>query len=128
VRRTFLDHSHEDEILRFHDAISGDLVLYAIEKFIHLNAFVFCRAGLQVMGGFSEELRFAEDRELFVRLAHTGLKITYIDDPLVTWVQHPSSMVSRTTIAILRHHEAIFLGRCETLLKEEYRDFIGRLA
>jgi glycosyltransferase involved in cell wall biosynthesis len=128
VRRTFLDRSGDDEILRFHGAIGGDLVRYAIENFIHLNAFIFSRAKLKAVGGFNEEMRFAEDRDLFVRLAHAGLKLSYVDEPLVTWVQHPSSMVGKATRDILRHHEAVFLERCQLLLKEDYRDFIGQLA
>jgi glycosyltransferase involved in cell wall biosynthesis len=129
VRAIWIDENCPEETVRYPELEDrANLINFAFRNFIHLNAVIYPRKLLLDVGGFCEELRFAEDWDLNLRLAHAGLKFRYVDAPLVTWERHSESTIGRTKAEVIGHYHSRFLDRTRELLGEKYRQDLGEFA
>ena len=121
---------HEPDLIYRHPEVDGhtDWIEFFIRHFVHLNAFIFPRSAIHVIGGFAEELRIAEDREFLVRAAVKGLRFRYVDEPLVDWVVHSDSTLSRAETATRWRFDGTFLRRCYDMLDAPHRRILGEHA
>lgn len=60
-------------------------IAYFLDHFLSFNAAIYPRRALLKEGGFNETLRVAEDVNLLLRLAASGLEFHYEDAVLTTW-------------------------------------------
>ncbi|HEY0792706.1 MAG TPA: glycosyltransferase family A protein [Chthoniobacterales bacterium] len=129
LRIVHLDHAEADYVLRFPEiAAHADLVGFMIRTFIHFDAMVVPRRLLVEAGGFVDQMRFSEDRDLLARLAATGIAFNYVDEPLATWTKHGASLTrSRPTLAQAPYRRW-YLHRCYRKLPSQHRPAIGDMA
>jgi glycosyltransferase involved in cell wall biosynthesis len=129
LRVVYLDGSEPDSVLRFPEvATTENLVALMITRFIHLDALVFPKHLLEAAGGFIDQMRFSEDRDLLARIAETPLRFGYVDEPLATWTKHARSLTrSRPTLAQAPYRRW-YLHRCYRKLSRRHRKTIGNQA
>lgn len=78
--------------------ITGGLLENVFKFSITLSTVLIRRTILEETGGFDEGLRNGEDRELWWRVALTGAKIAFINDPLIIKHQTEKSLGSYSKI------------------------------
>ncbi|MBW0001639.1 MAG: glycosyltransferase family 2 protein [Verrucomicrobia bacterium] len=129
LRVVYLDGSEPDSVLRFPEVATTDnLVALMIRQFIHLDALVFPKHLIKAAGGFVDQMRFSEDRDLLARIAETSVRFGYIDEPLATWTKHARSLTrSRPTLAQAPYRRW-YLHRCYHKLSRRHRKTIGNQA
>jgi len=79
-----------------HHSQSGALTLGGVLR-REFNVFVGCtirRDAVEAIGGFDQELRTAEDLDLWVRLLAAGYRGAYLPEPLVRYRRRPGSLSS----------------------------------
>jgi glycosyltransferase involved in cell wall biosynthesis len=129
LRVVHLDRAQPDYVLRFPEiAFTSDLVGLMIRTFIHLDAMVVPRRLLVQAGGFVDQMRFSEDRDLLARLAETEIAFTYIDEPLATWTKHGASLTRSRPTLRQAPYRLWYLHRCYRKLHPRHRPAIGDMA
>jgi glycosyltransferase involved in cell wall biosynthesis len=104
------------------------LVKTMIRQFIHFNAVVLPKHLVCALGGFVEQMRMSEDRDLLTRLAETEIRFSYLDEALATWVRRPSSLTRSRAELAQAPYRRWYLHRCYRKLKPEHRSLIGEQA
>jgi glycosyltransferase involved in cell wall biosynthesis len=124
IRKTLPDGS--EEIIRYPQAnSSADWVELFITTIFHLNSFIFPTELLRSIGGFKNQLRIGEDREILIRAAVNGLKSTYLDEILVQWTMHSQSTMAITNQDYVWDQEYAFLRNCYEFLAPKYQTVLG---
>jgi glycosyltransferase involved in cell wall biosynthesis len=100
-----------------------DWVKFFLERFVHLNAFVFPRLTLTTR--FDEQLRICEDRDFTIRVALDGLQFNYCDEVLVEYVPHRSSTISTAAYDYRWGQEETFWRKCHSLLDSEHQPILA---
>jgi glycosyltransferase involved in cell wall biosynthesis len=100
-----------------------DWVKFFLERFVHLNAFVFPRQALTTR--FDEQLRICEDRDFVLRVAIDGLQFNYCDEVLVEYVPNSSSTISSAAFEHRWGQEEVFWRKCHGLLDPEHRTILA---
>ena len=120
IRKILADGS--EEIIRYPEvSSSSDWVRLFITTIFHLNSFIFPAELLRAIGGFKNELRIGQDREILIRAALNGLKANYVDEVLVEWTMHPSSTLASTNPDSRWDWEYRFLQSCYDMLPSNYQ-------
>ena len=120
------EQAEPDQILRFPQVVDPpDLVAFMIRHFISLEAMVLPRRLVAAAGGFLQQMRFCEDRDLTIRLAETGIRLRYLDEPLVTWVKHPASLTRSRPLLQIAPYWRWYMHRCYRKLQPIHRRTIG---
>jgi glycosyltransferase involved in cell wall biosynthesis len=101
------------------------LVRTMIRQFIHFNALILPKNLVVAAGGFVDQMRMSEDRDLLTRLAETGIRFAYLDEALATWVRRPGSLTRSRAELAQAPYRRWYLHRCYRKLKREHRSLVG---
>jgi glycosyltransferase involved in cell wall biosynthesis len=134
---TLID-SYEQDWAEFVGPLRGSQVLPIVLQIATNSAFTIRRTVFEQLGGFDEQLRVSEDRDLFIRLARGGHPGGAIPRVLIDIDQHLSNSLSRsvgvtavpgTDLRVIDKHRE-YLERAEhaeflnSYLAEVYRGFL----
>jgi len=84
------------------------LEVLVINSVFSTNAALVRRSCLLEVGGFDETLRYAEDYDLWLRMAARGYRFAYIDRPLVKYRIHGDNKIFAMPAKRLRSLERIW--------------------
>jgi glycosyltransferase involved in cell wall biosynthesis len=120
------DGFESNRVDRFPEVEQTDhLVRTMIRQFIHFNALVLPKHLVVASGGFVDQMRMSEDRDLLTRLAESGIRFAYLDEPLATWVRRPGSLTRSRAELAQAPYRRWYLHRCYRKLKREHRSLVG---
>jgi glycosyltransferase involved in cell wall biosynthesis len=101
------------------------LVRTMIRQFVHFNVLVLPKNLVCAVGGFVEQMRMSEDRDLLTRLAETEIRFGYLNEALATWVRRPTSLTRSRAELAQAPYRRWYLHRCYRKLKQEHRSLVG---
>ena len=122
----WVDSAEPNRVDRFPEVeLTEHLVRTMIRQFIHFNALVLPKNLVIAVGGFVDQMRMSEDRDLLTRLAEIGIRFAYIDEVLATWVRRPTSLTRSRAELAQAPYRRWYLHRCYRKLKHEHRCLVG---
>ena len=101
------------------------LVRTMIRQFVHFNALILPKNLMVMAGGFVDQMRMSEDRDLLTRLAETEIRFAYLDEALATWVRRPGTLTRSRAELAQAPYRRWYLHRCYRKLKREHRPLVG---
>jgi glycosyltransferase involved in cell wall biosynthesis len=105
-----------------------DLLKFFIKKnFGNPSTALLKKSSLNIVGLFDESLKSSEDYDLWLRFCQKGMKIAFVDQPLIYYQVHPDQMTANTyrmrntrlkVFKKIAKKRPILLIKCPLLLKK----------